>query len=315
MPPERAGWRFTAARKRYTRVRAGLEAGLAGDLQRRLRDLELINQALISSALALILLIPALVSLSAVLPVGAQHGVAAGIARRLALSPDAFRAIRALLPPEAAGGGATTGLSLAISFVFAFAWPAALRRTLELVWDLPPTRAGLRQAWRLPAWLGTFLAGIAGVAAAGMIAPGAAGVAVTGVLSFPLLVCWAWLTPRLLLAGRVSWRDLWPGAVATAIALIGMGVFMALFVSDSIVSNYASYGPMGVVFVILSWFMAFGVVVTGGALVGAAWRRRSSGGPRQGGPRQGGPRQGGPRQGGPATGRPATGRPGDGPRA
>jgi membrane protein len=243
-------------------------------VQRRIRDLDLVNQALISSALALILFIPALVSLAAVLPVGTEHGVAAGIARRLALSPEASRAVRALLPNRAPVSGTTTGLSVAVSFVFAFAWPGALRRTLEVIWDLPPR--GPRDLWRLPVWLATFLAAIAVVAAAGTIAPGAAGVLVTGLVSLPLILGWAWWTPWLLLAGRVSWRALWPGAVATACALVGLGVFMALFISDSIVSNYRSYGPIGVVFVLLSWFMAFGVVMTGGALVGAAPRRRGA---------------------------------------
>jgi membrane protein len=35
------------------------------------------------------------------------------------------------------------------------------------------------------------------------------------------------------------------------------------------VSNNNEYGPIGVVFIILSWLIGLGVVITGGAIVGA----------------------------------------------
>ena len=37
----------------------------------------------------------------------------------------------------------------------------------------------------------------------------------------------------------------------------------------SISYNYDRYGPIGIVFVLLSWFIGFGVVMLGGAVVGA----------------------------------------------
>jgi membrane protein len=42
-----------------------------------------------------------------------------------------------------------------------------------------------------------------------------------------------------------------------------------LSLSPSISYNYDRYGPIGIVFVLLSWFIGFGVVMLGGAVVGA----------------------------------------------
>ena len=58
-------------------------------------------------------------------------------------------------------------------------------------------------------------------------------------------------------------------AVLTAIGLTGLGVFSKLLFSPSIVSNNEEYGPIGVVFIILSWLIGIAVVITGGAIVGA----------------------------------------------
>ena len=55
----------------------------------------------------------------------------------------------------------------------------------------------------------------------------------------------------------------------TAIGLTGLGVFSKLLFSPSIVSNNEEYGPIGVVFIILSWLIGIAVVITGGAIVGA----------------------------------------------
>jgi len=77
-----------------------VEASAAGRLQRRMVELELMNQALILSALALMLFIPALISLAAVLPLGDSTGMASGLAHRVGLSPTATRYLQALLPDE-----------------------------------------------------------------------------------------------------------------------------------------------------------------------------------------------------------------------
>ena len=47
-----------------------------------------------------------------------------------------------------------------------------------------------------------------------------------------------WVTMWLLLAGRISWRELFPSALATAICWLAMSVVFKLTMSSTITSNY-----------------------------------------------------------------------------
>ena len=77
-----------------------------------------------------------------------------------------------------------------------------------------------------------------------------------------------------LLAGRIPWQRLLPSAVATGLCWLGMvAVFSATF-SGMVISSYTRYGPIGVVFDIMSYFLAIGVVIILGAVVGIVWRER-----------------------------------------
>ena len=59
----------------------------------------------------------------------------------------------------------------------------------------------------------------------------------TVILLFCATLAWAWWTQHLLLGGRVAWRPLFPGAVATAVALFGLNLAMVFYLSRSITSN------------------------------------------------------------------------------
>lgn len=85
---------------------------------------------------------------------------------------------------------------------------------------------------------------------------------------------WAWWTQRLLLDGRIGWRPLLPGAIAIGIGLVGLRVAAEIYLSTSIVQHSAQYGPLGIVFVILSWLVAFSIVMLGGAAAGAVLYER-----------------------------------------
>jgi membrane protein len=97
---------------------------------------------------------------------------------------------------------------------------------------------------------------------------------VTSVLGLPLAFLWAWWTQHLLLSSRVPWRSLIPGAIATTVGLVGLAVGMSIFLSNSIVSNFDRYGPIGVVFVMMSWMLGFSIVMLGGPMAGHIWHQR-----------------------------------------
>ena len=90
-----------------------------------------------------------------------------------------------------------------------------------------------------------------------------------------------WWTMHFLQAGRVPWRRLLPAAVLTAVLRIGLGLFSAVYFSSAIISDSRLYGTIGVVFTLLTWFIAIGAVIVLGAVGGATWnqhKRRPRGG-------------------------------------
>ena len=86
-----------------------------------------------------------------------------------------------------------------------------------------------------------------------------------------------WWSIHFLLLGRRRWRDLFPAALTTAICLTGLGVFSALLFSNSVVGNYKSYGPIGVLTVLMSYLIGFGVCLHLGAVIGRLWNEHHPG--------------------------------------
>ena len=98
---------------------------------------------------------------------------------------------------------------------------------------------------------------------------GAGGPVLLGVIGLVVLTGFWWFTMWFLLAGRISWRGLFPAAAATAVCWVGME---AVF---SVISDDKKYGPIGVVFALMSWLIAIGVVIILGAVAGIVWQERN----------------------------------------
>lgn len=253
-------------RDRLRDTRSRYEGSHVGRLAHRFVEVQLTKQALILAALAFTLLIPALITLAAVVPLGHPDGAVAGFVRRAGLTPEATRDLQQLFPTTTAVSTATTTIGLLLTVVLTVRWPMALQRGYEILWDLP--RGGVRTLWRPLAWLAGFLVLAGAATLVGPVLHGGARLVVLVVVGTPVAVVWAWWTQHLLLAGRIAWSRLLPGAVLIGLGLVGLRLAATVVLSPAITSNYRQYGPLGIVFVILSWFVAFGVVLLGGALVG-----------------------------------------------
>jgi membrane protein len=83
-----------------------------------------------------------------------------------------------------------------------------------------------------------------------------------------------WWGLHFLLRGRESWRRLFPAALTTGVFWVGLGAFAAFYFSSTLVSDSHLYGSIGVVFTLVSWFIAMGAVITLGAVIGAVWVER-----------------------------------------
>ena len=270
--------RLARARERAAGAAERARSGTVGSVQSRMRDLAISHHALVFSALGMVLFVPALISLATLLPLGSDHGLADRMAHHLALSAEARAAVRDLFGTEDTVRTATSAVGAVFTVLAAYAWPAELQRFYQAVWGLP--RLGWRQLWRPLVWLGSLVLVVATVATVGAVAGGVAGAILTAVLCSPLVVLWVWWMQRFLLAGRVRWRALLPGALVTAAALAAFSVATSAYLSRAIVWNADRYGPIGVVFVLMRGLTWFSTVLLGGAVVGHILhqrRARSSG--------------------------------------
>jgi membrane protein len=94
------------------------------------------------------------------------------------------------------------------------------------------------------------------------------------IANIPAFIGFWWFNMWFLLAGRVSWRRLYPCAVATGAFWLGMYAVFSVIFSGMVISYDQKYGPIGVVFGLMSYFIAIGVVITLGAAVGLMWQDR-----------------------------------------
>src|SRR4051794_29650416 len=124
-------------RTRVLQTKERLDASSVGHVQRRLVQADLANQALILAALALSLMLPVLVTLAAVLPLGSADSLPAAVAGRLGLSSDSVADLQKLFPTREAVRGASTVFGSLFTVVSAYAWPTALQRGYEILWGVP----------------------------------------------------------------------------------------------------------------------------------------------------------------------------------
>jgi membrane protein len=265
-PPDLPPADAPGTRERLRRTRERFEASNAGRLQRRIVEVQLTKQALILAALALMLVIPALITLAAVLPLGADDGALGGFVQRFGLTPQATHDLQQLFPSRTTVRNASTWIGATLTVILTVRWPMALQRAYEIVWGLP--FGGLRSLGRPLLWLAGAIVVVGAAALVDPVLSGVAWLAALLALGTPLAVGWAWWTQYLLLGGRIPWRPLLPGAVVIGVGLVGLRLGADIVLSPAISSHYREYGPLGIVFVMLSWFVAFSVVLLGGAVVG-----------------------------------------------
>ena len=269
--------RFYAAAGRITarvaQTKERLDASKVGHVQRRFVQADLAHQAMILAALALSLLLPALVTLAALVPLGSANSLPAVVGARLGLSPAAVADLQRLFPSRDEVRGSSTVLGSFFTLVSAYAWPTALQRGYEIAWGV--TSRGWRGLWRPLVWLVLFVAAgglLLVLPRSGLADPWRTVLLL--VLWTPIAFLWSWWTQHFLLRGAVGWRLLVPGAVAMTVGLVGLRAFAAVWLSSAISYNSARYGPLGIVFMLLTWLTALSVVMLGGPVLGAALHER-----------------------------------------
>ena len=244
----------------------------AEDLWRRLDSMDFINRGMLFAATLLLCLFPFLIVLSAL----AGRPVVNTLARYTGLNGQAAADAGHLFASSAATANAVVGTTSMVFFVLGgIAAAAALQEIYEQVFELP--HRGMADVPHRLAWLAVLIGTSLLTGWTGPWLHHAGGAALLAVAGLVWSTGFWWLTMRILLAGRISWRNLFPAACATGVLYVAMETVFSLFFSGMVISNDNKYGPIGFIFALLSYLTAIGVVVILGAVAGLAWYERSSG--------------------------------------
>ncbi|GAA3507205.1 YhjD/YihY/BrkB family envelope integrity protein [Streptomyces showdoensis] len=230
------------------------------------RAMELMHRAMGFAALSLLTLVPLLIVVAAA-DLASGQGFARWLIQGLGVSQVSQEEVELLFGQPGQALQRTTAFGLAALAAFGVTFGSAVQTGYERVWDLPTAR--WHTMWRHVVWLAVLVAALLLFVA--NPAPEESPAGVTVLVALGDLVgtfLFFWWSQRLLLCGRIRWRALLPGAVLTALGLLGLRIFSQFVFSPLIASNAVTYGQFGTVLVLQSWLVGVGFVVYGGALVG-----------------------------------------------
>ena len=254
----------TAARDRYA-------GSLAQGFVTQLKAIDFTDQVMLFGAGLLVSLLPFLILLSAF----ASNRVDDDIALRLGLNRQASGIMTHLLTSAPATLNAATATSLLFVAAGTLAVAGSLRQIYEKVFG--QEHRGLRGAYRLLLWVVALCLVVALETVAGRpVRDASAGVGLVELLTFAIWAPFFWWSMHFLLAGRVRWRRLLPSAIFTGAFYAGLGVFSKFYFSSTITSDSRTYGTIGAILGILTWFIAIGAVIILGAVTGAVWEDRKA---------------------------------------
>ncbi|MGW0367315.1 YhjD/YihY/BrkB family envelope integrity protein [Streptomyces sp. NPDC002990] len=247
------------------RLHDRFQRSVAGLAWNRGREMELMHRAMGFAALGFLTLVPLLVVVAAAAP-GSGSGFGRWIGQALGVTETSRDRVEMLFSAADLALERTTAFGMAALAVFGLTFGWAVQTGYEKVWDLPTAR--WHTMWRHVVWLGLLVCYLALLVQ--IPAPSERGWgAVIGAVGDFIGTCLFFLgSQHLLLGGRVRWRALVPGAVATSVGLVGLRLFSQLVFSPLIASNAVTYGPFGTLLVVQSWLVGVGFVVYGGALLG-----------------------------------------------
>ncbi len=251
--------RTRAARERY-------EGSSAESVWRRLNAMDFINQGMQFAALLLLAFLPFIIVVSSL----AGRDAATGIARHLGLNHEATMLVGQVFNPASKTAAVLNIRGILFALLGGIGTAGTLQVIYERIFDLPSR--GMKDFHRQLVWIAVI---VGAAALGGFVGPHVrsvpAGPVLLGLLSFVFVSALWFFTMWLLLGNRVPRRKLLPPAVATGAFWLGLGIFSKFFFSNTIIGDYREYGSIGVVFGLMSWLIAVGVVIILGAVVGIVW--------------------------------------------
>jgi membrane protein len=228
-----------------------------------------IQHGIVLAAQAFMALFPLLIGIIAFAPSGTANEISSLMRSRFGLGAETGGDVQQLVATRSELRSGISVIGLIVVLASATSFTRALQRVYERSWDLPT--GGIRGSVRGLFWLIGLVIYLSMIALVFRLtrsqAPGV-GILRDSVLVAFSLALW-WLTPFVLLCGRVQMRAIAATAVLTTIVFsIASGV-SGVIVPRIIASNERKYGAIGVVFAIQSWLVIMAEVIVGAAFIGA----------------------------------------------
>jgi membrane protein len=246
-------------------VRARYEKSWTGEIGRQLKALDFVNWITIFGAALLWSALPLIILLSSL----ADTRIDDDLSRHIGLNDKGAHIVESIFRGTPAHGVE----AILTGFVFCFGGVVAVVSSLQLIYEriFGQDPRGWRNLPRGMLWLLALLALLTfdGVTNRSEHDAGTAVLDVVGLVTTTLFFWW---TLHFLLAGRVAWRRLVRPALASGFLWFAFGLFSSVYFSPVLISDSHTYGTIGVVFSLLTWFFLIGGVVVLGATLGAVWQ-------------------------------------------
>jgi membrane protein len=217
---------------------------------------------------------PLIVAMGAVLQRETGRGAAYYIIRFFGLYGQSADAVNRLFTRSTKISTFELVFALITAILFSTGVAAVQQRGFELIWTLPriiSVRSYLRQlVWAV--MVGGFSMTLLAVGRAGRELHESVGfTALLGMacLQGALTFAFYWWSQRWLLAGRVAWRALLPGAIAVGILTTVLFRLTRVFMPGQMAWPVRAYGLVGGVFILAAWLMILCVLIFAGVLFGA----------------------------------------------
>jgi membrane protein len=248
-------------------ARGRFEGSPAQAFVRQLGALDFVNTSVLFGAALLTSVLPFIILLSAL----ANHRIDSELSRHIGLNREGALVVSQLFRSSPAHPVAEIVTALTFAAAGTMAVAGSLQVIYERVFGLE--HRGWKDVPRFVIWAGVLFGVLVAESVISDPVHAAVGPAGQGVVTYAGVTAFFWWTMHFLLAGRVRWRHLVRPAILTALLWMGLELFSAAYFSSAVVSDSRLYGTIGVVFSLMVWFIAIGVVIVLGAVAGATWNQ------------------------------------------
>ena len=261
------GWLRLRVRTLADAARGRYEGSPAQSFLRRLAALDFVDSIILFGSALLISVLPFVILLSSL----ANHRIDTDLSRHIGLDRQGSLIVSQLFRSSPAHSAA----AIVAALIFATAGTISVASSLQVIYErvFDQQHRGWKDVPRFVTWAGVLF----GVLVADSVISGpvhsAAGPVVQGLITYAGVAGFFWWTMHFLLAGQLSWPVLLRPALVTALFWVGLELLSSAYFSASIVSDSRLYGPIGVVFSLMIWFVAIGAVIVLGAVTGATWNQ------------------------------------------